>query len=183
MVTRALSGNGDELLVQSQLPIWLSSDFVPEVYQFNDANNGITEMLESQTLSVSDRATTIEMQEALLETLVHSVVRTVQESVDQNRKTLTQMTCDVEECNARLEAIEGRVDALESDMVEIQEGQLETKQDTKAQAEQIALNAATMAHSATDVELLVTVGSTGVHTLDAGNLTLFVEYVLTGDLS
>ena len=49
--------------------------------------------------------------------------------------------------------------------------------------EVIALNAATMAHSATDVELLVTVGSTGVHTLDAGNLTLFVEYVLTGDLS
>ena len=49
--------------------------------------------------------------------------------------------------------------------------------------EVIALNAATMAHSATDVELLVTVGSTGVHALNAGNLTLFVEYVLTGDLS
>ena len=49
--------------------------------------------------------------------------------------------------------------------------------------EVIALNAATMAHSATDVELLVTVGNTGVHTLNAGNLTLFVEYVLTGDLS
>lgn len=49
--------------------------------------------------------------------------------------------------------------------------------------EVIALNTATMAHSATDVELLVTVGSTGVHALNAGNLTLFVEYVLTGDLS
>ena len=49
--------------------------------------------------------------------------------------------------------------------------------------EVIALNTATMAHSATDVELLVTVGNTGVHTLNAGNLTLFVEYVLTGDLS
>ena len=49
--------------------------------------------------------------------------------------------------------------------------------------EVIALNAATMAHPAADVELILTVGSTGVHTLDAGNLTLFVEYVLTGDLS
>ena len=49
--------------------------------------------------------------------------------------------------------------------------------------EVIALNTATMIHSTADVEVLLTVGSTGVHTLNAGNLTLFVEYVLTGDLS
>ena len=49
--------------------------------------------------------------------------------------------------------------------------------------EVIALNTATMIHSTADVELLLTVGSTGVHTLNEGNLTLFVEYVLTEDLS
>jgi len=49
--------------------------------------------------------------------------------------------------------------------------------------EVIALNAATMAHTAVDVELFLTVGASNVHTLNAGNLTLFVEYVQSGDLA
>lgn len=62
-------------------------------------------------------------------------------------------------------------------------GGLDEGDDAGTALENIASKAVTLAHVTADSEILLTVGSTGVHTLNAGNLTLFVEYVLTGDLS
>jgi len=62
-------------------------------------------------------------------------------------------------------------------------GGAETGDDNQTALVTIATKAATLVHTAVDVELLLTVGASNVHTLDAGNITLFVEYVQTGDLA
>jgi len=61
-------------------------------------------------------------------------------------------------------------------------GGAETGDDNQTALVTIATKAATLIHTAADVELLLTVGASNVHTLNAGKMTLFVEYVQTGDL-
>lgn len=62
-------------------------------------------------------------------------------------------------------------------------GGLDEGDDAGTALENIASKAVTLKHVTSDVELIATVTSTNVHTLNEGNFTLFVEYVLTGDLS
>ena len=64
-------------------------------------------------------------------------------------------------------------------------GGLDEGDDAGTALENIASKAVTLAHVSRDggAEILLTVGSTGVHTLNEGNLTLFVEYVITDDLA
>ena len=62
-------------------------------------------------------------------------------------------------------------------------GGLDEGDDAGTALENIASKAVTLAHVTSDVEIIITTGATGIHTLNEGNLTLFVEYVLTGDLS
>jgi hypothetical protein len=61
-------------------------------------------------------------------------------------------------------------------------GGVEAGADAETALENIASKAATLIHTDADVELLLTVGASNVHTLNAGKLTLYVEYVQTGDL-
>jgi len=61
-------------------------------------------------------------------------------------------------------------------------GGLEDGDDNQTALVALATKAATLKHTEVDVELLLTVGASNVHTLNAGKMTLFVEYVQTGDL-
>ena len=62
-------------------------------------------------------------------------------------------------------------------------GGAETGDDNQTALVTIATKAATLIHTAADVELLLTVGASNVHTLNIGTVTLFVEYVQSGDLA
>ena len=62
-------------------------------------------------------------------------------------------------------------------------GGLDEGDDAGTALENIVSKATTLVHNTVDVELILTVGSSNVHVLDIGDITLYVEYVLTGDLS